>query len=351
MNAIQWLELTVMQEEKLLMTQWRIPGSGQRMRNRTPVFILMIFVGLLLVGCTPKEGTEKEMSMNDLSIQANLVFFYYKDLEGAQHFYEDIIGLEMVLDYGFAKLFRISQTSYIGLVDEKKGMHSADEPKTVTLSFVTEEIDDWYNYLVEKEVEMRGPLKDATRHPTRGFVAYDPEGYFLEFERFLDHSQNEKLLKRLSQYEAVYPSADAKASRPKNLGIQANIVWLYYRDLEEAQRFYEDVFGFGLQVDQGFAKVYTCSPTAYVGLVDEAQGLHRFTEKKAVTLSFISEHIDEWYSLLLSKELKMRDDLADSERIPVRAFVSFDIAGYFLEFDRFLPHEDNSKILRYLQKH
>jgi predicted enzyme related to lactoylglutathione lyase len=290
------------------------------------------------------------MNTSDLNIQANLVFFYYQDLEAAHRFYDEVIGLEMVLDYGFAKLFRISQSSYIGLVDAQKGMHSADEPKTVTLSFVTEEIDEWYEYLVEKGVDMRGPVKDATRHPTRGFVAYDPEGYFLEFERFLEHPQNERLLKKLSQHEAVYPSTEAEVSRPQNLGIQANIVWLYYRDLAGAQRFYEDVFGFGLHVDQGFAKVYASSPTAYLGLVDEAQGLHRFTEKKAVSLSFISEQIDDWYSYLLGKELKMRDDVADSERIPVRAFVTYDIAGYFLEFDRFLPHEDNTKILHYLQE-
>ena len=45
----------------------------------------------------------------------------------------------------------------------------------------------------------RGPVRDATRHPTRGFVAYDPEGYFLEFERFLDHPQNAALLKALAR--------------------------------------------------------------------------------------------------------------------------------------------------------
>ena len=162
------------------------------------------------------------MEVSDLDIQANLVFFYYQDLAAAYRFYDEVIGLEMVLDYGFAKLFRISQTSYIGLVDAQKGMHSADEPKTVTLSFVTEEIDEWYQYLVEKGVELRGPVKDATRHPTRGFVAYDPEGYFLEFERFLDHPQNETLLKKLSQYKAVYPPSDAELTRPKNLGEKIN---------------------------------------------------------------------------------------------------------------------------------
>jgi predicted enzyme related to lactoylglutathione lyase len=325
------------------------------MKNMTLVLIAMVLIGFLLTACAKKEDVpkkeeaKKKMKASDLSIQANLVFFYYKDLEAAHRFYEDVIGLEMVLDYGFAKLFRISQTSYIGLVDERKGMHSSDEPKSVTLSFVTEEIDEWYQYLVEKGVEMRGPLKDATRHPTRGFVAYDPEGYFLEFERFLDHPQNERLLQKLSQHKALYPSAEKSGLRPNNLGLQANIIWLYYRDLEEAQRFYEDVFGFELHVDQGFAKVYASSPTAYVGLVDEAQGLHRFAEEKAVTLSFISEQIDDWYAYLLDRGLEMKDDLADAERIPVRAFVTYDIAGYYVEFDRFLPYEQNTKILQYLQ--
>jgi len=56
-----------------------------------------------------------------------------------------------------------------------------------------QDIDGWYRYLKSKGVPMRGEVKDATRHPTRGFVAYDPEGYFLEFERFLDDPQNARL--------------------------------------------------------------------------------------------------------------------------------------------------------------
>jgi catechol 2,3-dioxygenase-like lactoylglutathione lyase family enzyme len=289
------------------------------------------------------------ISSKDLNVQANLVFLYYKDLSSARDFYANTLGLEMVLDYGFAKLFRISKTTYVGLVDEQKGMHKTTEPKTVTLSFVTEEIDEWYTYLMDKGVEMRGEVGDATRHPTRGFVAFDPEGYFLEFERFLDHSQNSKLLTRMSHSEPVYPPEASESSRPKNLGIQANIIWLYYRDLERAQEFYEDVLGLELITDQGFAKVYACSSTGYIGLVDESQGLHRFSDEKAVTVSFISSQIDEWYTYLTEQGLEMREVLSDGETIPVRAFVTYDIAGYYLEFDVFNEDERNTKILDYLR--
>ena len=47
---------------------------------------------------SPMEENQKEA----LSIQANLVFFYYPDLEEAEKFYGNLMGFEKVLDYGFA---------------------------------------------------------------------------------------------------------------------------------------------------------------------------------------------------------------------------------------------------------
>jgi lactoylglutathione lyase len=134
-----------------------------------------------------------------LGVQANIVFLYYKDVPAAQRFYEDVIGLTLTVDQGFAKIYQVSPTSFVGLVDESQGLHRASEAKPVTLSFVTAQVDQWYDYLVSKGVKMRGPVRDATRHPTRGFVAHDPEGYFLEFETFLDHPQNALLLRALGK--------------------------------------------------------------------------------------------------------------------------------------------------------
>jgi predicted enzyme related to lactoylglutathione lyase len=283
-----------------------------------------------------------------LPIQGNLVFFYYKDLGEAEKFYSELLGLKKVLDYGFAKIFHISRSTFIGLVDETKGMHKASEPKTVTLSFVTKEIDAWYQYLKSKGVKMRGAIKNASRHPTRGFVAYDPEGYFLEFERFLDHQQNTKLLTSLAPIESLYPISETVTTRPKELGIQANIIWLYYRDVRTAQQFYQDNFGFKLLVNQGFAKVYSSSTSGFIGLVDESQGLHRFSEKKAVNVSFITERVDEWYAHL-NKKLKIKIPLKNLEENRVRGFVTTDTAGYIIEFDKFLKHQKNIQILEALK--
>ena len=313
------------------------------------VYKPILYTLIIFVFHTNFSKTTEEQSM-ELNIKANLVFFYYKDLVKAAEFYEDIIGLELVLDYGFARVYRISETSYLGLVDEKQGMHKTTEPKTVTLAFVTNEVDGWYEYLKSKGVEIRNPIASSSRHPTRGFVAYDPEGYFLEFETFLNDPENEKLLEQLKDKKSRYPKEGMKTSRPANLGFHATVFWLYYKDIPEAQRFYEENLGSRLLVKQAYSLVYSSSPTGFIGLVDESQGLHRFSEEKSVNVSFFTDDVEKWYEHLKGKKLTMKEPLEEAchEEL-VRAFVTLDPAGYYLEFDEFLEHEKNDILMKILK--
>jgi len=68
------------------------------------------------------------MPFEYLNIKATHLFLYTKDFARAQNFYERILGFKRVLDYGFATIHQISQTTYIGLVDEARGMHKTTEP-------------------------------------------------------------------------------------------------------------------------------------------------------------------------------------------------------------------------------
>jgi hypothetical protein len=102
-----------------------------------------------------------------------------------------------VIDYGFAKFFRMSQTTHVGLVDENKRTHQALYPRTVTISFVSEEIDGWYAYLLRKRLIMRETLSDAESIPVRIFVTSDIANYFLEFDWFYKDPKNTKILEFL----------------------------------------------------------------------------------------------------------------------------------------------------------
>jgi catechol 2,3-dioxygenase-like lactoylglutathione lyase family enzyme len=312
-------------------------------------------IGLIVLACfisnfcQRNQNKMKEIKSEALDIQANLVFFYYPDLEAAEKFYGQLLGFEKVLDYGFARIFQISPSTFIGLVDETEGMHDPSEPKSVTLSFVTNEIDQWYRYLCDQGVAIQRPLSDSSRIPIKGFVALDPAGYFLEFETFLEHPQNALLHGDLASSQALYPLPQQETTRPEKCGILANIIWLYYKDIPEAQAFYEKNFGFKLLVDQGFAKVYSSSPTGYVGLVDESQGLHRFTPEKGVNVCFLTDEIEEWHAHFRAKKLEIKDELERLKSLPVNVFIAIDPGGYFIEFDHFLEDPKNQRIRELLR--
>lgn len=297
----------------------------------------------LAAGCA---GPDVEQGPRPGNVMGNNVFFYYKDLDAAARFYEDVLGLAVVADYGFAKVLRVADTSYLTLVDGASGMHSTDEPKTVAIALVTDELEGWYRYLKERDVSMRGELDVGDGTPHDGFVAYDPEGYYLELERFNPHPENEAFLPLLSEVEPVYTDAG-----PPELGFRATILWLYYEDLEAAERFYRDVLGFERTVDQGWAKILETSASGYIGLVDGARGMHQATTDKAVTVSFLTDEVDAWFEYLSKQESKETIELRHQEVLDegfVRVFVAYDPENYFLEFDTFTEHEDNVELLKAL---
>jgi catechol 2,3-dioxygenase-like lactoylglutathione lyase family enzyme len=276
-------------------------------------------------------------------IQATNAFYYYSDLEAAWAFYTDVLGLETVADYGFAKILQVAEASFLTLVDAERGMHSAAEPKTVTLAFVTDEVAGWWEYLSAAGVPMRADFDLIEGRPHDGFVAIDPEGYYLEFERFNPHEENERLMPLLDQIEPLYSD---RGSRPGDLGIRATVTWLYYDDLGPPQSFYEKLLGASLLVDQGWAKVYGASRSGFIGLVDGAHGLHQATDEKGVTLSLFTSDVDAWLERVRELgivELRTPEITHESDR--VRVFVGYDPDRYFLEWDTFLDREGNERLL------
>lgn len=284
-------------------------------------------------------------AMTEFGTTATNVFFYYEDLERAHTFYKDVLGLRTTADYGYARIMQVAPRAFLTLVDAEHGMHSSEEPKTTAIALVTDQLDEWWQYIGTQDVQLRST--DYTPTPGSahdGFVAVDPEGYLLEFERFNPHPENDRFMPVLDAAETLYAETGA-SNVPAGLGFKATIVWFYYNDLDAIQRFYEDVMGFDLIVDQGWAKIYPIGPTGYFGLVDESRGMHNFTEEKAVTLSIFTDDIDGWYGYVNQQpNVEMRsEEIHDSDNY--RAFIAYDPGGYYLEWDVFKPSDDNATLL------
>ncbi len=149
-----------------------------------------------------------------LGFKATVTWLYYKDLLAMQTFYLDVLGLEMVADQGWTKIHKSSSTGFIGLVDEKKGMHNFTEEKAVNVSFILDELEPWFDYAKNNKLfEMRsGKLETGPETKYKAFVGYDPEGYFMEFDRFYTHADNNLLMKYLNGGEKIVLAADVHAS-------------------------------------------------------------------------------------------------------------------------------------------
>jgi catechol 2,3-dioxygenase-like lactoylglutathione lyase family enzyme len=286
-------------------------------------------------------------TMRDFGVRASNLFLYYRDLDRATAFYRETLGMELVADYEMARIFRMTADSYLVLVDAAKGMHTADEPKTVAVALLTDQLEAWHQYLAAKGLSPKRPFAARPGSAHDGFVIEDPEGYLLEFERFNRHRENEAFVPLLNTSATVRAPG---SKLPEGLGFKATLTWMYCRDLPAIERFYEEALGLRQVADQGWTKIYAGSRTGYVGLVDERRGMHQWTEKKAVNVSFLIDDIDGWFRYVQRNSLlQLRGNaVSDDEMGRYRAFVGYDPEGYYMEFDLFLAHPLNARLMPYL---
>ena len=115
---------------------------------------------------------------NELAI----TFLYYRDLAKAMRFYEDILGLPLAIDQGWCKIYRICPGAHVGLVDETRGMNSWQPVKTVQLCIRVADVDAWYAYAQEEQLDDLSDLFINDEIGIRAFVCNDPEGYQIEIQ-------------------------------------------------------------------------------------------------------------------------------------------------------------------------
>jgi len=124
------------------------------------------------------------------SIESTVTFFYYDDIEAQIPFYEGLLQLTPTLVEDWVRIYRITDTSSVGLVLNGRGVHPVSADKPAMLSLVTPDIDAWYAKLVAAGVKVLRELPPPTDPgkpggaPVRGFIVEDPGGYTVEFFRW-----------------------------------------------------------------------------------------------------------------------------------------------------------------------
>jgi catechol 2,3-dioxygenase-like lactoylglutathione lyase family enzyme len=283
-------------------------------------------------------------------IIGNNAFLYYKNYDEATNFYGDILGFKNVFEFpDFATIFQTTKTTFITVVnDNGRGMHSSDEPKTIAIALVTDQVDGWYQYALSQDLNIKNPPKPLADNPHHAFLVTDPGGYILEFEHFADHPENKEFIPLLNNSENIYGVKGSQ--RPDNLAFKASIYWLYHSNEDEAEAFYQEVMGLKMIVEQSFSDILTSSPTGYIGLVEDGIGIHNATHEKAVNVGFMTNSAQAWFDYLKeqptfslrTEELYHEQDGQGNSLIDI--VIGYDPDNYFIEIDEFLDSELNRKI-------
>ena len=122
-------------------------------------------------------------------MMAQITFLYYDQLQPVIPFYEEILGLELVEDQGWAKIYRVHGNAYLGIVAGEKGLHSPRQENAVLVTLVVDNAARWYEELKETGIEMLSELENREEIGIQCFFVKDPGGYTLEIQQFLRPKQ------------------------------------------------------------------------------------------------------------------------------------------------------------------
>ncbi len=119
--------------------------------------------------------------------------------------------------------------------------------------------------------------------------------------------------------------------------IDQQISFVYCQDLEVCARFYTDILGFGLVIDQGDCRIFRVAGEAFVGLC-RCRGGHSVS-RDGVTLTLVTPDVDGWHGHLLKHNIEILAPPSERAEFQIYRFFARDPEGHLLEFQRFLSHD------------
>ncbi len=124
-----------------------------------------------------------------LSFDQQVTFLYVKNLERSEYFYGETLGLELVLNQGLARIYRIgSGNAFLGICLSSAVQQAPPPdraPLGIIVTFVTDDVDRAYEILRGRGVVFEKAPEVNTTYNIYNCFLRDPDGYLLEIQKFL----------------------------------------------------------------------------------------------------------------------------------------------------------------------
>lgn len=116
-----------------------------------------------------------------MNYSSQITFLYYQDLTYGALFMKDVLGLEQVMDQGFAQVYKVSEKAFLGIVKKDNRL---DIKEDTLISLTSKNLINDYNHIKQKEVFHLTDIKDFPQIPLQSFFFEDKEGHHFEIQEF-----------------------------------------------------------------------------------------------------------------------------------------------------------------------
>jgi catechol 2,3-dioxygenase-like lactoylglutathione lyase family enzyme len=126
------------------------------------------------------------------TIDQQVTFLYCEDLAATDAFYAVLLGLDLVLDQGPCRIYRVSGSAFLGFCRKTANL-APQRADGVILTLVVDEqtqVDQWYDYLMSagaSEMVEKPPALNPHFNIYHLFLR-DSDGYLIEIQAFLNPS-------------------------------------------------------------------------------------------------------------------------------------------------------------------
>ena len=115
-----------------------------------------------------------------------ITWLYVSDVLRSRHFYEEALGLTLVLNQGDCCILSITDTAYLGLCQRAEPR----ETPGLLLCFVTDAVDEQVAALVSAGATLEQSAKNNEKYGIYHAFLLDPDGHRLEVQRFQNPDWN-----------------------------------------------------------------------------------------------------------------------------------------------------------------
>jgi catechol 2,3-dioxygenase-like lactoylglutathione lyase family enzyme len=117
-----------------------------------------------------------------LPVAAQITFVFCTDLERSHAFYSGALGLDLALDQGSCRIYRVAGAAFLGICARPEAV----SPEGVILTLVVDDVAAWHEHLAAQGVPVEQAPADSEAYRIEHAFYRDPDGHLVEIQTFRD---------------------------------------------------------------------------------------------------------------------------------------------------------------------